>query len=69
MNHTHIVFTGSTALLGEEVICLIAGSYVLWTERERQREAERDGTIAEFGNVSCNVELEMESEERLFEQV
>lgn len=37
MNHTLIVFTGSMALLGEEVICLIARSYVLWTERWEDR--------------------------------
>lgn len=33
MNHTLIVSSGSMALLGEEVICVIARSYVLWIER------------------------------------
>lgn len=33
VNHALIVSTGSMALLGEEVICVIARSYVLRTER------------------------------------
>lgn len=37
MNHALIVSTGSMALLGEEVICVIARSYVLGTERRGDR--------------------------------
>lgn len=37
VNHALVVSTGSTALLGEEVICVIARSYVLWTERRGDR--------------------------------
>lgn len=32
MNHALIVTSGSMALLGEEVICVITRSYVLWTD-------------------------------------
>lgn len=40
-NHTLIVFTGSVALLGKEVICLIAWSCVLWTERLEDRSIQK----------------------------
>lgn len=41
MNHTLILFTGFTGLPGEEVICLIAKSYVLRTERWEDRTVQK----------------------------
>lgn len=60
MNHTLIVSTGSMALLGEEVICLIARSYVLRTERWEDS--------SEISPVMRR-EHERESEEKHFKQV
>lgn len=62
MNYTLIVSAGSMALLGEEVICLIARSYVLWTERWEDR-------IVLKYLLRMWSEQEKESEEKHFQQV
>lgn len=41
VNYTLIVWMGSVALLGVELICLIVMNYVLWTERWEDRRAQK----------------------------